>query len=346
MDRVGNRRSGRDPALTRARSRFRPPRSLRATRPGWCFIAIIFGVGFAALNTGNNLLYLVFALMLAFLVLSGILSETSLRGIRVERVLPRELFAGASSPVRIRISNRQPRIAAFALSVEDRVAPPERKAGGNLQAAGRCFVLRIGPDSAVDRSYSLVPERRGELEFASLRVSTRFPFGLFVKSVEIEAPESALVYPAITPIETGRLAGGSREETDQRPGRSPVGDALVGVRDFVCGDRTARVHWRRSIRSGHLVVGEREGHSTSEVEILLLLSRDMTPAVIEGRVSRAASEVVHHLEAGHRVGLRTRSVRFAPAAGPGHRRELLALLARLEADRDALDVDASLASSE
>ena len=39
----------------------------------------LLGVGFAALNTGNNLLYLVFALMLAFLVLSGILSETSLR---------------------------------------------------------------------------------------------------------------------------------------------------------------------------------------------------------------------------------------------------------------------------
>jgi hypothetical protein len=31
-------------------------------------------VGFAALNTGNNLLYLVLSLMLAFLVLSGVLS--------------------------------------------------------------------------------------------------------------------------------------------------------------------------------------------------------------------------------------------------------------------------------
>lgn len=341
MDRVGNRRSGRDPALTRTRRRFRPPRSLRATRPGWCFIAIIFGVGFAALNTGNNLLYLVFALMLAFLVLSGILSETSLRGIRVERVLPREVFAGASNPVRIRISNRQSRIAAFALSVEDRVAPPARRTDGTPPAAGRCFVLRIGPDSAVDRSYSLVPERRGEFEFASLRVSTRFPFGLFVKSVEIEAPETALVYPAITPIEPGRASAGSREETDQRSGRSPVGDALVGVREFVRGDRTARVHWRRSIRSGRLVVGEREGHTTAEVEILLLLARDMTPAAIEGRISRAASELVHHLDAGDRVGLRTRSVRFAPATGPGHRRELLAFLARLEPDRDALDVDAS-----
>ncbi len=346
MDRLGNRGSGRDPALKRSRNRFKPPRSLRATRPGWCFIAIIFGVGFAALNTGNNLLYLVFALMLAFLVLSGILSETSLRGIRVERVLPREIFAGASNPVRIRIANRQPRVAAFALSVEDRLVPPTRRQGGALRAAGRCFVLRVGPGSIVDRSYSLVPERRGELDFASLRVSTRFPFGLFVKSVEIEAPETALVYPALVPIGAGRAAGGSRSDTDQRPGRSPVGDALVGVREFVPGDRAARVHWRRSVRSGRLVVGEREGQTAAEVEILLLFSGDASPAANEERISIAASELVHHLEAGHRVGLRTRHVRFAPATGTGHRRELLAFLARLEPGREAQDAAASVDASE
>ncbi|MEZ4280669.1 MAG: DUF58 domain-containing protein [Myxococcota bacterium] len=345
MDRLGNRGSRRDPALKRARRRFKPPRSLRATRPGWCFIAIIFGVGFAALNTGNNLLYLVFALMLAFLVLSGILSETSLRGIRVERSLPREIFAGASNPVRIRIWNRQPRVAAFALSVEDRLVPQATRKGSAQRAAGRCFVLRVGPDSVVDRSYALVPERRGELELASLRVSTRFPFGLFVKSVEIEAPESALVYPALVPIGSAAAAGGSRHETDQRPGRSPVGDALVGVREFVQGDRAARVHWRRSLRSGRLVVGEREGQTAAEVEILLLFAADASPAANEARISFAASELVHHLEAGHRVGLRTRTVRFAPSTGPGHRRELLAFLARIDPGREALAVDVSEESS-
>jgi hypothetical protein len=56
----------------------RPPRTLRPTRAGWSFFAITFGVGFDALNTGNNLLYLVLSLMLAFLVLSGALSESAL----------------------------------------------------------------------------------------------------------------------------------------------------------------------------------------------------------------------------------------------------------------------------
>lgn len=343
MDRLGNRRSGRDPALKRARRLLRPPRSLRATRPGWCFVAIIFGVGFAALNTGNNLLYLVFALMLAFLVLSGILSEASLRGVGVERIVPREVFAGVSNPVLLRIRNRQTRVAAFALSIEDRLEPGSGRSASTT--AGRCFVLRVGPGSVVDRSYGLIPARRGELELATLRVSTRFPFGLFVKSVEIDAPETVLVYPALVPIAPAVAARGSRQETDHRPGRSPIGDALAGVREFVRGDSTARVHWRRSVRSGRLVVGEREGHTAAEVEILLLFGGDPTPAAIEGRISRAASELVHHLDAGHRVGLRTRTVRFAPATGPVHRRELLRFLARLEPDGEAVPTGASEESS-
>ena len=77
----------------------RPPRTLRPTRPGWVFFALTFGVGFAALNTGNNLLYMVLSLLLAFLVLSGVLSESALRGVRIRRRLPREIHAGRAAPV-------------------------------------------------------------------------------------------------------------------------------------------------------------------------------------------------------------------------------------------------------
>lgn len=343
MDRLRDRRSRRDPALTgwlrgpRGLARRHAPRTLRATRPGWCFIAIVFGVGFAALNTGNNLLYLVFALMLAFLVLSGILSESSLRGIAVERHLPRELFAGAANPVVLRIANRKSRVAAFAICVEDRTASPA--AAGDAEddegpgIAGRCFVLRVGPAASVERSYALTPRRRGDLTLSGLRVSTRFPFGLFVKSVELADSQALLVYPAITPLASQQRARSSRATTEEaRAGRSTAGDSISGLREFVQGDAAARVHWRRSLKSGRLVVGERDGETAAEVEILLPLGPELSESAIEERVARAASEVVHHLDAGHRVGLRTRALRFAPASGASHRRELLTFLARVGPD--------------
>lgn len=330
MDRLRDRRSGGDPALKRWRRRLRSPRSLRATRPGWCFIAIIFGVGFAALNTGNNLLYLVFALMLAFLVLSGILSEASLRGVEVERWVPREVFAGASNAVILRIRNGQPRVAAFAISIEDRI---ETEAGS--APAGRCFVLRVPPEAVVERSYAWTPVRRGEHAFATLRVSTRFPFGLFVKSLELDAETNVLVYPAIRPLgRGGPVEAGRRSDAEDPRGRAPVGDTVSGLREFVRGDSTARIHWRRSLASRRLVVGEREGHASGLVEVLLPLSAELSPEALEERIAEAASEVVHHLAAGHRVGLRTRTTRFAPDRSEAHRRALLEFLARLDPARE------------
>ena len=130
-------RTGRN-LLARVRRWLRPPRRLRPTRAGWSFFAITFGVGFAALNTGNNLLYLVLALMLSFLVLSGVLSESALRGIAVRRRLPRELYAGAASRV-----------------VPGEVADARAQVGGlhHLQSMGRVSrrrkVSAQGPETPV-----------------------------------------------------------------------------------------------------------------------------------------------------------------------------------------------------
>jgi len=44
--------------------RFRPPRKLKFTREGKYFLGITLGVGFAAINTGNNLLYLLLGMLL------------------------------------------------------------------------------------------------------------------------------------------------------------------------------------------------------------------------------------------------------------------------------------------
>jgi uncharacterized protein (DUF58 family) len=309
------------------RSWLRPPRSLRATRAGWCFIAIIFGVGFAALNTGNNLLYLVLALMLAFLVLSGLLSEASLRGIHIDRLLPREIFAGSPNRVVLRVHNRQRRNAAFAITIEDQF-----ETDSGFEVAGRAFALRIGPQSAEDRSYLFEPERRGEFQFEGFRVSTRFPFGLFVKSRELDQPEHTIIYPSVQRVSLDDRAKLPDAEDEDLSGTSNDGDEIAGLREFEPGDSVVRVHWRSSARAGRLLVGEREGLTGAEFEVRLRLPTDTPDDLVEERVSQAASEVVTHLETGSRVGLRSRLFYFAPAAGHAHRSELLRFLAQVMPD--------------
>lgn len=319
---------------THSHSRRLPARrSLRATRPGWCFIAIVFGVGFAALNTGNNLLYLVLALLLAFLVLSGLLSEASLRGLRIERVLPNELFAGHPNRVVLRIHNQQRKLASFAVTVEDRL-----ETDSGPESAGRCFVLRIGAVERCDRSYVLSPAHRGEIHFSGLRASTRFPFGLFVKSVDLDAETSALAYPEILTATVERERTFSGEDDATPSAEAPrTGDEIGGLREWVAGDPMQRIHWRRSLRAQKLVVGEREGDGRSEIEVLLRLPATLSASQVEQRVSRAASEVVAHLEAGLAVGLRSREIAFPATRGHAHRTALLTHLARVGTEPPILE---------
>ncbi len=160
----------------------RPPRTLRPTRAGWVFFGLTLGVGLAALNTGNNLMYMVLSLLLSFLVLSGVLSESALRGIQVRRLLPSELVAEQEAIVGVEVKNQQDRVPAFAVVVEDviRVGALQRPAGRTLlRPAGRAFALRVAPRGAELRSYRFVPPQRGALAFVGFRVATRFPFGLF-----------------------------------------------------------------------------------------------------------------------------------------------------------------------
>jgi uncharacterized protein (DUF58 family) len=296
------------------------------------FFALTLGVGFAALNTGNNLLYLVLSLMLAFLVLSGVLSESALRGISVRRRRPRELFAGAPALVALEVTNQQRRVPAIAIVVEDLVLEASHPgARATPRGAGRAFVLRIAPGRSETGFYRLRPAARGDLGFLGFRVSTRFPFGLFSKSLEIDAPGSALVYPAVEARLRREHARGDESGRGAAPRPAP-GAEVGGLREFQVGDPARRIHWRASARRAALVVRQSESDRRGEREVRLR-TRDVEAGEgFETAVRHAASELVAWIGAGARVSLRTDSARFAPEDGAAQRVRLLAFLARVQPD--------------
>lgn len=288
---------------------------------------ITFGVGFAALNTGNNLLYLVLALMLSFLVLSGVLSESALRGIRVQRRLPSEIFAERPAPVALEISNTQKRVASFAVLVEDRV-----EQGGDEWSAGRCFALRVGPGETEVRTYRLTAPRRGALHLHGFVVFTRFPFGLFSKSLLIVDPEESVVYPAVTAVPIPEHFGSARDGEQATAAAPGNGSDASGLRDYAAGDPARRIHWRASLRSGALMVREVDDENDREIEVRLRTAGEQQGVDFERRVRWAASEIVALLEAGRRVALRTDGEFHEARGGIRQRARLLSFLARVTPD--------------
>ncbi len=82
-------------------------RSLTFTALGSRFIMVTLAVGVAAVNSGSNLLYLIVAMMLSMMLISGILSDLVLWSIRVDRKVPPEIYAGSPFPLRFKLKNLQ-----------------------------------------------------------------------------------------------------------------------------------------------------------------------------------------------------------------------------------------------
>src|SRR5574339_273806 len=97
-------------------------RSLRLTSEGTRFLLFTIGIGVAAVNTGNNLFYLLLAMMLSIVVISGLLSEQCLRRLDFHRHMPDLLMANQPTSVTLSVTNRSPWLPNFSLRLLDRAA--------------------------------------------------------------------------------------------------------------------------------------------------------------------------------------------------------------------------------
>ncbi|MBA3820939.1 MAG: hypothetical protein H0X17_18780, partial [Deltaproteobacteria bacterium] len=172
---------------SRLRRRLRPPRRLRFTREGRVIVLLSVGVGFAAINTGNNLLYLLLGWLLSFIIASGILSEMTLKRLTVQRRPPPRVFAGEPFLMEVVIENAKPKRASFSIEVEDLV--------GTTPLDKRCYFLKIPEGKTQRTSYRHTFLRRGLYTLTGYRLATRFPFALFRKSRDVDSPLEILVYP-------------------------------------------------------------------------------------------------------------------------------------------------------
>lgn len=310
----------------RAERLLRSPRGLRFTREGNVFVLVTIGVGAAAVNTGNNLLYLVLGLMLSLILLSGVLSDLVLHRIRAVRGLPGRAFAGSPSLVEITLENEKTWLPSFSLEAEDQAddAPTDR----------RCYFLKVEASGAQRASYRREPPRRGLLRFRRVRLTTRYPFGLFDKWRILPLEDELIVFPRIE-LPRGEL--GSRSDGSDASAAAVPGPGVepAGVREYRQGDEARSLHGRRSAALGRLVVREREREAARLFVVGIDNAEpDGVPGWREGferAVSRAAGLVVDAHQKGLTVEVVARGTRSPRVPPTDSVDRVLAFLALLRA---------------
>ncbi len=239
--------------------RIRPPRRLKFTREGRYFVAITVGIGLAAINTGNNLLYLLLGWLLSVIIASGALSEVTMRGLYVLRRAPGRIFAKQPFLMEISVENLKDSLSSYSIEIEDLVdhKPLDKK----------CYFLKVPPGRIQRTSYRHTFPRRGLYRFSGFRIGTKFPFALFRKTRDVSEASEALVFPAIysvpPPTPRARHADGSLAAKLGRRGE------FFGLREYREGDDSRDIHWRSTARSGRVLVREYEEESQKRATLLI-----------------------------------------------------------------------------
>lgn len=315
--------SGRWGIAARIGAWFLPPRTLHPTGEGLAFGGIALIVALAALNTGNNLLYLVLSMMLGFFAVSGVLSEMAMARVRVERMAPARVHAGEPARFALRVVNPRRRFAHVALVLSERPSPH-----ADVRASPAWFAA-ILPGTEAIRFVEYTFRRRGRHRLQGIEVSTLYPFGLVRKRARIPLGLDVVVLPARGVAARGAASGGPGDGARPTPATGD-GDVL-GPREVRPGEAVRRVHWKASARLGRLVAVEMSATERASVTVRLDAAGDPglpgEVARFERAVREATALVLRHARAGDRVGLEAPGVRIPAGAGPAHEDRVLRALA-------------------
>lgn len=238
-------------------------RGVETSSLGLVFLCIVAVVGFGALNTGNNLLYLILSTLISLLLLSALCARIGLSGIHATLELPKEVFAGEPVVVRSTLKNKKRYFPSFGITVNSgRPRHPVMR----LSFPFPC----LPPMESKTRRKIVRFARRGEYAYQDLFLFTDYPFGFFRKFRTYPCGNRLLVYPAPVPIPALEAFVESPEAGDAQDTRGErEGDSFYGIKEFLPGEDHRRIHWKASAKSDQLMVKEFQREKYNRIKICL-----------------------------------------------------------------------------
>ena len=149
----------------------------KLTREGIVYLGVILILILAAVNTGNNLLFLVLGCLLAGILISGVLSRAVLTGIELKLELPERLFAEQPVLATVELRNEKEIWPSLSLRVE---GDSKGENAAEILAQPVYFPY-IPRRSSARQKVQFVFPRRGVYRQDAFSIRTKFPFGLFRK---------------------------------------------------------------------------------------------------------------------------------------------------------------------
>jgi len=297
---------------------------MKLTREGRRFLLAAALIAVAAINTGNNLIYLILSLMLSFIVISYLILKLNLAGLVLEVSDAGSLFAKEQVSVELLVHNPK-KIPVYSVIIE---AP---------DAAAQVYCGHIAGRGVFRDRMKMYFRKRGLYGYGDFVVQSGFPFILFRKSMSVHTSAPVLVYPKLLDIRDMLDVTYGRQEEGVSAVRGR-GDEVYALRAFQYGDNWRRIHWKASARRDGFLIREYAEYASQEISILLdnLLPQD--GELFETVVSLAASIARHFIEQGYLVRLIAAGKTIPFGSGNEHIHSILDTLALIAEQHGEMDL--------
>jgi uncharacterized protein (DUF58 family) len=237
---------------------------------------LTFACFFVAWNRGLALLYGIFSLSLALLVVSHLMPRWQLRGVRIERGVAGELTVDQAGVLIYRLitDGRHNHIV-----INEKLPFAE----------GEHQLFFSGGQQDETRQLTVKCDRRGVYQLQDIEVSSSYPFGIVTHSRRIATHKlEVVVLPRVfelANIPSPVNVDVNREGEIAVPQQGGRGQ-FAAVREYLHGDELRAIHWRASARLQQLVVKEYE--RTDRPVILVVL--DCRQSFLWGEGARSTFE--------------------------------------------------------
>ena len=277
----------------------------------------------AAINYGNNLIFLLAFAMLALILNSAWQGWRALASVRIQPLLPPMRPAGTAGQWPLQLVSR-PGLPAVRLTIEDDASA--------MHAA-------LPPGEPATLTLELPPAPRGYLPLPEVTLSSRFPLGLWEVARRLTPATGQWLYPL--PIDGAshetRPENSSKIGSQHDPGGDPT-----HLRAYQPGDPMRRIVFRHYAKTGRLVSRQTEGEPQPLEPTVI--DYDRYRGSREARLSAMTHRLITLADQGAPWAMRLPGSNPVSSGASGSearqaRQQALRLLARFGRSRDAMGFD-------
>jgi uncharacterized protein (DUF58 family) len=284
------------------------------------YIVASIVMGLLAVNGGNNFHYLTAAVMLGYMLASGMAGRRNIRGANISLSFPDEIYANVPFLIDVRVHNKG-RVPIFLIDV--------RVGSSNV------FFPVVQPGETAVKSASFQLSARGESYVDDIDLSSIYPFDFFTRYWPISFRGRVTAYPepkAFAWNESGaRLSG--LEENERSKEKTDAERDVVGVRPYAEGDPMRIIHWKSAARTGRLNSRMYDGSQDAGARVIDLDA--LVASGLERGLSAASYEISRALKTGTPIGMKDRGSIWPPSESRADKLSMLENLALYEQERDS-----------